>query len=256
MKKIVKYLLAGLIGAAVVFIIFLTLLLLDKNNVPTYLGWISSDNSQLWLDRSMSYIGTVVGAFIGFMAAILTAKITNDRLDRARREDNAKAVLPLLKVFTVSEKGCIEDICVLISRIIGGQEEATGRWSLIMRIRNVGQRELYNLKITPIENDFFNGQSRGSDSMPVLYRDDDVVTKVIVMAKGPECGVIELDPNHSDTKQVDFWATYSDCYGNQYRQRLSMILTYSLINSHNANAIFYGTEVKDCKVVSAPELYA
>ena len=72
----------------------------DVLDVPTRMGLISPENSREWLDNIVGYFGIIAGAFIGFFSAIIPVKITLERQEEVRKEDNAKRVLPLVKIDT------------------------------------------------------------------------------------------------------------------------------------------------------------
>ncbi len=152
--------------------------LVDKCNVLSYLGLIDTNNPPSeWSVVFIGYFGSAVAAIAGYIAVILSLNVQN----KARQEDNAKEVLPLLAVEPYY--GTVLKPVVITN---GDPESANLNVALggILYLRNVGMREMYSLEAASMKSDKFGDVILRTEITPILYKENDVFLCVYPVIDG------------------------------------------------------------------------
>lgn len=234
---------------------------LDKFNVLSYLGFIDSDNlPSEWSIAFIGYFGSAVAAIAGYIAVILSLNIQN----KARREDNAKEVLPLISALTTCSNGLDRSIIYLKHAIQlkneGSSNDKTTSKHLSRKgilLKNVGMREMYDVEIMGIESDFFTTSSVPVELAPILYKGDSIAFDIMLEASGLQSECIEITEHTFKNKsyaRVVISVAYKDCYSNCYIQKIEAKASYNFEVRKIPELIFSNAEVDDHLVVSAPLL--
>lgn len=195
---IVKW--AFVIAALIIFTVYA----FDALDVPTRMGLVSPENSREWLDNIVGYFGIIAGAFIGFFSAMIPVKITLERQEEIRREDNAKRVLPLVKIDTWQPSQLGDPVIEKID-FDKGNNTSIG---LYFAIQNVGLREMYDVWCDDFCGDVKRKRKRANIA-EIIYKDEwareDYMLQVNRLVQ-------------SGTMDLRFRVHFKDCYGNGYYQ--------------------------------------
>ena len=190
-----------IVAAGVIFIIFL----LDINNIPTSNGWVEPGDSKSWLGHLVEYAGAVVGAFLGSIATLWAVRLTIDSQEKSRLEDNARNVLPLLSI----EEWTGNNGLSLESHDFG---KGNAWVRLCFTLKNVGQREMYDVKMGRYYIRSTNMKNIKKEICPVLYKNGCKNFEYFLSLQLPCC----------DERRFDLVVEimFRDCYDNQYCQKI------------------------------------
>ena len=266
MKKITRSK-TGAAGTIMLFILLLivfpaTWFILDKYDFMSKIGVIGEgDGPSEWSVVLLSYIGSVAAAAASYIAVLLSI----NRQERARRQDNMKAVLPLLSPKTKTRTSChaVQTIN-LRHNIIPNQGQSGGRpvsaktLSLnSLEIKNSGMRELYDLKIVGIKSDFFATDFQLLKLAPVLYKDDTKMLNIMFNVRGEDVeedkGPWRLRDNKASAEVIIIFS-YKDCYENLYTQEIKIACSYNFEVCRSPHEVFEDSIIQECEVISAPTL--
>lgn len=252
-----KYI-ATIIVLAVVLLVAVPLIwfFVDSINLLSTIGIIQSGVvPSNWTDIFLGYFGSSISAILGYTAVIVTIS----QQEKARREDNAKEVLPLLSAEPYHE--AIPESVIITN---GDYEAANLNATMggILKLRNVGMREMYNLKVVSMRSDKFDDVVTNIEITPILYTDGDAYLCIYPTMEG------KLDDNkvqiHGQTFEargkldvsIDVTFSYQDCYENMYTQdfRLACTSRLNLFEHHDGNIVVYtGATINRCNIVGAPK---
>ena len=190
----------------VVGLILFAIYAFDMLDVPTRIGLVSAENSREWLTNIISYVGIVAGAFIGFFSAMIPVKIMLGKQEEDRKEDNAKKVLPLVKI-DAWQSSLLGDSIFEKMEFDFDKRKDTSIW-LHFAIQNVGLREMYDVWCDDFCGDIKRKKKR-VDIAEIIYKDD-------WSGKDYTLQVSRL----IQSKKIDlrFKVHFKDCYGNRYYQ--------------------------------------
>lgn len=259
--------LSSIVGTLSLFALLLVIFplawfFLDKFNVLSYLGFIDPDNPPSeWSIAFIGYFGSAVAAIAGYIAVILSLNIQN----KARREDNAKEVLPLISALpTACDTGWNRSV-IYLKHIIhskdGVSTDDNKTSSHLSRdgilLKNVGMREMYSVEIVGVESEFFTTSLKPIQLAPILYKNNSIAFDIMLEAYGPHSEHLEITNRTFKNKsyaRVVFDIAYGDCYGNRYIQKIDAKVSYNFEARNMPGLIFSDAKVESCSIISAPVL--
>lgn len=249
-------------GTLVLFLLLLVVFpgvwfLLDKYNFPSILGFWGTDNPPSeWSVVFIGYYGSAFAAIAGYIAVILSLNVQN----KARKEDNAKGVLPLLSIEVYNGKATCPIIVSNAHFNDANQRLAVGNF---LKFQNVGMREMYNLEIINIESETLDGVDSPISITPILYKDKHIMVylPLAIKARRTEDGramIIKgkrynLEVIISAHAEITF--AYSDCYENKYAQKFKLKFSSKVdISKVQNQEILFNSTIEQCEVINAPVL--
>lgn len=211
---------------------FVVIFLLDFSNLPTDIKIVDPANSREWLGHLVGYVGAVVGAFLGSVATLLAVRMTIDKQEKNRREDNAKDVLPLIEISNYFG----HDYLGLGSMDYG--DEKDNYVMLHFTTTNVGEREMYS---PTIRYCYVNGKCMKDANKilsPIIYKNKE----------HNYCYSLKIDllKNDYDCFELFFDIYFSDCYENLYCQKIKC-----RCERHSSSNFF---DAEQYEVISAPQI--
>lgn len=237
--------------------------LIDRFNLPSILGIIDFNNPPSeWSVIFTGYFGSALAAIAGYVAVILSLRKQED----ARKEDNAKEVLPLISVSATIPNDLWNRPAIYLKHTIqsknGDSTAEEEKPSLHpsqngVLLKNVGMREMYDVKLVGVESDFFTSSSSSIELAPILYKDNTIAFDIMLEANGPQSkytAIINRTFKNRSYARVIVDVSYKDCYGNCYIQKIELKIFYNFEARNIPHLIFSGAGVEDCSVVSAPIL--
>lgn len=229
--------------------------LLDKSNLLSTWGIIGYNNPPSgWSGIFIGYFGSAFAAVAGYIAVILSLKKQED----ARKEDNAKEVLPLLSAEPYYG-GVSEPIVVTNDDYESASlNTATGG---ILKLQNVGMREMYDLRVISMESDRLESAVTNVEITPILYKDSSAYVCIYPVMKGTlEGKSLRIREKTFSTYgrlglSINIAFGYQDCYGNKYIQNFKLICVSQINTSecYGNTVVYTGTAIERCDIVSAPK---
>lgn len=132
------------------FLIPTVIYVVDKENIPTYLGLSINVNCQNWLSFLANYSAGIMSAIIGAIVLVLVTKWQLDKNNEdsiERDKENLRIQnMPLIK-YEISSENCIEknDIDHLIVSNYSGKE--TTIYNLFISIKNIGLNSIKRIVV-------------------------------------------------------------------------------------------------------------
>lgn len=242
---------------ALLIVVPLVWFIIDSTNLLSIIGIMQSNATtpSNWTSVLLGYFGSALAAILGYTAVIITIF----QQEKARREDNAKEVLPLIaaepyygavsKPVVVTNSDCE---AANLNVVTGG----------ILKVQNVGMREMYNLEIISLKSDKFDDVMSHTAITPILYKENSVFLCVYPVIEGAldgknVCIQGQAFKAHAEISLfIDVTFAYQDCYKNIYTQdfRLTCISRLNLPECHDNTAVYIGTTIEHCDIVDAPKL--
>ncbi len=232
----------------------------DVNDVPSKLGVPVGSIPGQWSIVLIGYFASVAGA----IATTYSVKKTIENQNKTRQEDNATAALPLIQVgCTQIAQKCDAIIKCKYDAIENTKDKTYTLGSVMsepnarLNLKNVGQREMYNLRAKCIGCDDFLESDTETKLIPIIYKGEEKIIgldiRSAVVEKYFNGGAVPLPESKCPVKKVTIEFIFDDCYGNKYKQLVQADVTYMLSKVENKTyPIFDNSSVKGCKVVSAP----
>lgn len=256
----------GFLALFVVLIIFpIVWFVLDVNNIPSKIGIPVQFLPGQWSIILIGCYSSVLAALVGFIATAYSVKKTILFQSESRKEDNAIAALPLLRVEKEVEhsRPCDTTVKCLFDSISSknktyAPESFLGVNSAKLLLKNVGQREMYNVRAKCIKNGYFREIDNYKELVPIIYKDDSIVIGLDIyssilkshVARSGELISSSIDP----TESIIISFIFDDCYGNSYEQQVRIDVTYYLYKVRTKYYKRFGSsKVKTCRVISAPK---
>ena len=228
-------------------------------------GFITEDYQDTWIQ----WTGSIVGGIIGGAFTYLGVRITLYNQRNQSDYENRKNVLPLLKpyasdydykyryvsfdfVFTEESK----------SRKV---RDIANTSKISFELKNVGQRELYDLKIGNISSTFFkeninNKTQSGEDKKnyynicPIIYKNDSICINFYLKELGFYNNDSRPDLYDSLISPIEFDAYFSDCYDNFYKQSIEVRISHKINKETKDLEPALQVFIERTNVLSAPEL--
>lgn len=228
---------------------------LDKFNVLSCLDFIDPDNPPSeWSIAFIGYFGSAVAAIAGYIAVILSLNIQN----KARREDNAKDVLPLLAAEPYY--GAVSKPVIVTN---GDYKAASPNVVTggILKLQNVGMREMYNLEVINLRSDKFDNVTVRTTITPILYKENSIFLCVYPVMEGVLDGKNvriqgqTFEAHDKLSLSIDITFIYQDCYKNRYAQefKLTCISRLNLAECHDDTATYTGATIEHCDIADSPK---
>lgn len=241
----------------------LTWLIVDGTDWLTTVGIRNFINQEpsVWTDAFLGYFASALAATLGFISVLITIH----HQEAARREDNRKNVLPLIAINKNNSTNK-----AIISHVVTNGDIAKVNLNpsngALVELKNVGMREMYNVKITDIVCDLLENQFQETQIAPIIYKEHSVTIRLqpIIIKNFNE--VQEFNPITKDMQvvlipeiPVHFAAniSYQDCYNNHYKQRVKIetsIEANLFENNEDASIVYDATSIKSVGILSAPKL--
>lgn len=229
--------------------------LLDASNLLSTWGIIGYNNPPSeWSGVLIGYFGSAFAAVAGYIAVILSLKKQED----ARKEDNAKEVLPLL-----SAEPYYEAVSEPVIVTNGDYESASLNTATggILKLQNVGMREMYDLRVINMESDRLESAVTNVEITPILYKDGSIYVCIYPVMKGTLDGKsLRIREKTFNTYgklglPINIAFGYQDCYGNKYIQNFKLICMsqINISECHSDTIVYTGTTIERCDIVSAPK---
>ena len=260
----------GFIALAVFLTIFpIVWFIFDATNTPSKLGLPVNSVPGQWSVVLISYFASALSALAGFIATAYSVNKSIEHQNRVRKQDNAIAALPLVGVECTndltSQEGGVE-----IERICQPQEKTLKKDCVINEIFensflkfsfiNMGQREMYNLRLLPKEQEKAKNNKKDSIIFPVVYPRDKKIISIKLKVSIP-CNKDGTKLEHtgyseyeSEPASIEFF--FDDCYGNTYSQLVELQIGYKMCKINGKKYKFYDdSSILECKVISAPKAY-
>lgn len=124
----------------------------------------------------------------------------------------------------------------------------------------MGQREMYNLRLLPKEQEKAKSNKKDSIIFPVVYpRDKKIISiklKVSIPCNkdGTKLEYTGYSEYESEPANIEFF--FDDCYGNTYSQLVELQIGYEVCKINGKKYKFYDdSRIVDCKIISAPKAY-
>lgn len=269
MKKIIKDK-NGFIALAVFLAIFpIVWFILDATNTPSKLGLPVNSVPGQWAVVLIGYFASALSAIAGFIATAYSVNKSIEHQNQVRKQDNAIAALPLVGVECtndlIGQEGEVE-----IERICLTQEKTLKNDCVINEIfknpflkfslQNKGQREMYNLRLLPKEQEKAKSNKKDSILFPVVYLKDKKIISIKLKVSIPcnkdgtkleHAGYSEYE---SEPASIEFF--FDDCYGNTYSQLVELRIGCEACKINGKKYKFYdNSRILECKVISAPKSY-
>lgn len=242
--------------------------ILDTNDMPSKLGVPVNSIPGQWSIVLIGYFASVAGAITGFIATAYSVKKTIENQNKSRQEDNAIAALPLIQVGRIADnhsKKCDAIIECKYDAVkdLKNKTYTTGAVmfepNAKLSLKNVGQREMYNLRAKCIGYGNFIESDTEIDLLPIIYKDEEKIIglniRSAVAKKYYDSGLEYLPEPKYSVEKVTIEFIFDDCYGNKYKQLAQADVTYMLSKSgKKIYQIFENSTIKYCKITSAPSL--
>lgn len=159
------------------------LFILDYYDIPSRLGLFSYSDSKVWLQFSLTATISIISAILGFCATIFAVKLTISDQEKVRSHDNRIAVLPLLDISKENLDYDYRNNYIQFDFVF--TEESKNREpkdipdtaNVTISLKNVGQRELYDLHITNVKSTFFKERVNNSTHKlnKMIYKNQDLL---------------------------------------------------------------------------------
>lgn len=240
--------------------------ILDVNNIPSKLGVPVDSIPGQWSIVLIGYFASVAGAITGFIATAYSVKKNIENQNESRQEDNAIAALPLIQVNLIADSHLEKCNAVVeckfdAAKDLKNKTYTTGALmfepSAKLSLKNVGQREMYNLCAKCVGNGNFVESDTEIKLLPVVYKDEETIIGLDIrsaVAKKYYDSIIEYLPESKySMEKVTIEFSFDDCYGNRYKQLAQADVTYMLSRSgKKVYQLFENSVIKDCRIISAP----
>lgn len=234
MKKSNKVLYVVAIVIVIVVVIALALAIADVYDIPSRFGM-----PRIMLELN-PWVELIIGAFVSILAAFIAAYATIKSVsmsiknqEEIRREDNRKDVLPMIKIDYSAKLKTASSKELYVKQKIDGPlnqyESHQDRRSINIPIRNVGLREMYNVRVLFEGSDDFCESEEEQNLAPILYKDDLVYMLIGIITYLPKNVNVELMNDYYPTTKMFFNILFSDCFGNAYKQRFSVDVSYGCL---------------------------
>ena len=269
MKKIIKDK-NGFIALAVFLAIFpIVWFILDATNTPSKLGLPLNSVPGQWSMVLIGYFASALSAIAGFIATAYSVNKSIEHQNQVRKQDNAIAALPLVGV------ECTNDLTsqggeVEIERICLPQEKTLKKDYVIneffknpylkFSFINMGQREMYNLRLLSKEQEKAKINKKDSILFPVVYSGEKKIISVKLRVSipcskdGTKLEYTGYSEYESEPASMEFF--FDDCYGNTYSQLVELQIGYEVCKINGKKYKFYDdSSILECKVASAPKAY-
>jgi len=255
----------GFFALSIVLIIFpIAWFILDINDIPSKIGIPPQFLPGQWSTILIGYYSSTLAAIVGFIATAYSVKKTILFQANSRKEDNAIAALPLARIScdANNSKTCDSVLeCKYDNLESKNKVFSLGNVfnlsSARIELRNVGQREMYNVRAKCIKSGSFIEADIYSELAPIIYKDDYIIIglniRTAILKKHIDRGGEIICSSTDPTESIIISLIFDDCYGNSYEQLVKTDVTYYLQKiGRKYYQAFNNSKVKTCRIISAP----
>lgn len=210
----------------------------------------------------------ILTAVIGVFATIRSVQKTIRNQENQRQEDNKKNALPMIKIDTSVKfsSSNYNELNVKQKTKLTPKEQKPFHINKLLEIpiRNVGLREMYNIRAVFCANDNFEKSSKPQDITPIIYKDDLSCMAINIITYMPksidESSVEPVSNSHvRPVTKISFTILFDDCFDNSYQQEFAVDLTYDYLKiidgkDNGLYKDFENSELIDYEVLSAPKI--
>ena len=120
-------------------------------------------------------------------------------------------------------------------------------------IKNVGERELYDLHIANVNSTYFFTNCDSFELEPIIYKNDSIGINFYLYEKGKyDNDNLQYDLNDAIISPILFNVYYKDCYNNWYYQSVQINLLHQIISGKSLKEKALDTSIEEFKVLSPP----
>lgn len=243
-------------------LVIITIYVLDELNIPTRLGFLRNSSSVLWVELLVITLTTIYASIVGAYVTIHSVKLTILDQEKVRSEDNRMSVLPLLDIEYEGKEYDYRNNYIQFDFEFTEESKTRERKNIAntanitFSIRNVGERELYDLHISNIKSYYFKEQLKNHTHRlnAMIYRNQDFSLNFIFY----ELGIYDNDKNQEKhdllISAIEFDCYFKDCYENWYRQSLSISLFHQITKDTPPENRALSISISNAKVISPPML--
>lgn len=211
----------------------------------------------------------ILAAAIGAFATIRSVQKTIRNQENQRQEDNKKNALPMIKIDTSVKLSSsnYNELNVKQKTKLTPKEQKPFHINKLLEIpiRNVGLREMYNVRAVFCANDNFEKSSKPQDITPIIYKDDSscmAINIITYMPKSIDKSPVEFVSDSHVSRlatKLSFIILFDDCFNNSYQQKFAVDLTYDYLKITDGRGSglykdFENSELIDYEVLSAPKI--
>ena len=225
----------------VVIIVFTLVLVIiaDVFDIPSHFG-ISQEMLKLnpWVELVISAFVAIFAALIAAYATIRSVSMTIKKQEENRKDDNRKDALPMIQIDYLAKIKMANKKEVYIKQKIDGSlkkfEPIQSNGYIRIPIRNVGLREMYDVRVLFEDSDNFSKSEEEQPLVPILYKDDLAYMFIETITYMPkDIGKTELVNDVHPTTTIFFNVLFNDCFGNAYKQKFSIDISYDYLRIIN-----------------------
>lgn len=206
-------------------------------------------------------LATISATIIGTLATIIVAMIQK----KQRLEDNKKNALPMLNI-DLSTKFDSDNYNELRveqkTKLRQNERQSLPACKLLkVPIRNVGHREMYNVRVVFCDDDNFK-KTEPQDITPIIYNNNLSCMAINIITYMPSAQDYSVEFPYLGSKEpktkLTFSILFDDCFKNSYQQKFSIDITYNYLKIIDGKykglyKDFENSELIDYEVLSAPE---
>lgn len=244
--------------------IIVGLYILDEMNIPSRYGFFSNSNSQLWLDILYTTLITLFSALLGAYATIKSVEMTIKDQDKSRKEDNRINVLPLLDIVYEDISPDYRHDYFQFDYVFTNNSKQKHRKNIsdtafiTFAIKNVGQRELYDLHIANFNSHFFKEFDKEyvHEMNKMIYKDGILPLNFSFYELGSYDDEDNSDYDAYDTliSGISFDCYFKDCFNNWYKQSLSINIFHSIEKDTPLDERALNVSISKASIDSPPQL--
>lgn len=254
---------------AIIVIVFALVLVIiaDVFDIPSHFG-ISQEMLKLnpWVELVISAFVAIFAALIAAYATIRSVSMTIKKQEENRKDDNRKDALPMIQIDYLAKIKMANKKEVYIKQKIDGSlkkfEPIQSNGYIRIPIRNVGLREMYDVRVLFEDSDNFSKSEEEQPLVPILYKDDLAymfIETITYMPKDIDKSAIEFVDGIHPTTKIFFSVLFNDCFGNAYKQKFSIDISYDYMRIANKknksmHKDFQNAGWADFETLSAPIL--
>lgn len=217
---------------------------------PSPIGLIPNDIGK----EIVSYGGDIFGGVIGIVGIYITLQYEKSK----QIYENKRKALPLLEIFPVSEldykyQYIQFDFLFTEESFSRNRKDIPDTASVLVSIKNVGYRELYDLFLGDFEARWFKEENMYYHMKSVLYQEHDLKLNFLFYERGQYDDDSLSGIYDTYICPLRFSCYYKDCYNNWYKQDLEISFVFNLEQNIDSDERALNISYERGKVLSAPQ---
>lgn len=217
-----------LLSVIMVIIMCILLLGLDYFNILSKFNIQVGNLNELSVNAVISVISSIIAGSITLFGVYLT-------IEDNKKEKHAEAkrlVMPLIKIssaeYDYKYKYIQFDFNFSDESKVRERKDIPDTENITINIKNVGQRELFDLYLGEFDSSFFDEYNNTYSMHPVIYSGDSVNINFSLYEKGSYDSDSREDKFDTLISPISFSCFFKDCLGTCYKQQFTITLFHQV----------------------------